>query len=421
MSNINLSALDKFNAAASYARDIHDNPTGGGDVVIHLQNGEELACNYSKTDAPRSMKHFLFLRSGGEKRLNDETRAVFKQAVIDIFGKSINDVPKSVQDAMELKKFDNSGRPLTARRILAVHSAIQAALASTLETKAQQFGITGAAAGKILAASGADSELTNAADMASAYKERANRFATASLTTHIASCAKNNFDYANFDADIRRGTVITLGETTITTKDPGEAADKVVQFLTGNANATMKSVDETTRRKAAVLMSILHQGAIACFQTGVNNGLDPTGKETRLGASASTGFGGHQETSFAVTKDANGNFAITGNVTCTGRLLLQIGSGDKATNKVTERTGAFAKYTGRITLPAADLDKLANADWAKIDMKPINAVDTNNRIDDRFQKAADMIPDEYKFTGSVDVSFNLHANEIDDMNALEKD
>ena len=421
MSNINLNALDKFNAAASYAQDIHDNPTGGGDVVIHLQNGEELACNYSQTDAPRSMKHFLFLRSGGEKRLNDETRAVFKQAVIDIFGTSINDVPKSVQDAMELKNFNNSGHPLTARRILAVHTAIQAALVSPLETKAQQLGITGAAAGKILAATGADSELTNAEDLASAFKERANRNATASLATHIASRAKCDFDYSNFGTDIRRGTVITLGETTLTTNDAAEAADKVVQFLTGNANATMKNVDETTRRKAAILMSILHQGTIACIQTGVNNEFDPTGKETRLGASAPTSFNGHQVTSFAVTKDANGNFAITGNVTCTGRLLLKLGDGDKAENKVTERTGAFAKYTGKITLPAADLDKLANADWTQIDMKPINDVDSNNSIDDRFQKAADMIPDEYKFTGSVDVSFNLHADGIYEMTELEKD
>ena len=111
---------------------------------------------------------------------------------------------------------------------------------------------------------------------------------------------------------------------------------------------------------------------------------------------------------------------FTGNVTCTGRLLLKLGDGDKAENKVTERTGAFAKYTGKITLPAADLDKLANADWTQIDMKPINDVDSNNSIDDRFQKAADMIPDEYKFTGSVDVTFNLHADGIYEMTELEK-
>ncbi len=417
---INLSALNKFNAAASYAQEIHDNPTGGDDVVIHLQNGEELACNYSQTDAPRSMKHFLFLRSGDEKQLNDETRAVFKQAVIDIFGTSINDVPKSVQDAMELNKFNNTGRPLTARRILAVNTAIQAALASKLEAKAQQFGITGKAAVKILTATGVDTELANAADLASAYKERANRNATASMATHIAARAKDNFDYANFGADIERGTVITLGETTLTTKDAAEAANKVVQFLTGNANATMKNVDEHTRRKAAILMSILHQGTIACIQTGVNNGFDPTGKETRLGASAPTSFNGHQVTSFAVTKDANGNFAITGNVTCTGRLLLKLGDGVKAENKVTERTGAFAKYTGKIKLSAADLDKLADADWAKLDLKPITDVDSNNTIDDRFQTAADMIPDAYKFTGSVDVSFNLHADAILDLTALEE-
>ena len=420
MSNINLAALAKLNSAATFAQSINDNPNGGGDVVIHLQNGDELTCNYSKTDAPKRMSHFLFSRTNEEKQLNNMTRDTFKQLVFDIFGSSEKDVPEAVRKAMNLDKFDNTGRPLTPHRILVVNSAIQAALATTLESKAQQFGITGAAAGEILAATGADCELTNAADLASAFKERANHHATASLTTHIAARASNNFDYANFGSDIKRGTSITLGGTKITTRDPGEAADQVVQFLTGKADATMKSVDETTRRKAAILMSILHQGTIACIQTGVNNGFDSTGKEAKLGASGLSSFGGHQDTSFTVTKDANGDFTITGNVTCTGRLLLQIVNGGDAQSKVTDLTGAIAKYSGTIKLPAADLDKLSKADWSKLDMDPINQVDGNREIDDRFHKAADMIPDEYKFTGSVDVSFNLHVDAIYDMDQLEK-
>ena len=45
-------------------------------------------------------------------------------------------------------------------------------------------------------------------------------------------------------------------------------------------------------------------------------------------------------------------------------------------------------------------------------MGPINAVDLNRKIGDRFKKAADMIPDDFKFTGSVDVNFNLHADSL---------
>ena len=46
---------------------------------------------------------------------------------------------------------------------------------------------------------------------------------------------------------------------------------------------------------------------------------------------------------------------------------------------------------------------------------------TTPLLPDHFRKAADKIPDEYKFTGSVDVSFNLHADGIYEMTELEKD
>lgn len=418
MSEINFAALDKFRAAANYAQAIDNNPTGGGSVVIHLHDGEKLKCDYSRTDTPRSLSHFMFLRSGDEKRLNNETRALFKQTVIGIFGKSIDDVPKSVRDAMNLDKFDNSGKPLTARRIIAVSTAIQDALKPKLEATAQRFGITGGAAGEILSSIGVDGSLTNAVDPAGAFKERTNRHATASITTHIASRAKDKFDYKNFTADFNRGMGLTLGGTKLTTKSPAEAVDKVVQFLTGRDDATMDNVDETTRRKAAILMSILNQGALACIMTGVNNGFDPTAKQSQLGVNVMTAYGGNQEDFFSVSKDKDGNLSITGQVVFTGGLLLQFVNGDNISNKVTGNDGSFATYSGKISLSAADLDKLANADWEKLDMGPISEVDLNRNIDDRFKKAADMIPDDFKFTGSVDVTFNLHTDSLLDMSAI---
>ena len=94
VTSINRAALEKFYAATTYAQQIKDEPTArGGDSVVHLQNGDTLICNYSETDAPRG----LFRpgsRRQNQKDLNNATRAIFKQAVIDIFGTSINDVPK---------------------------------------------------------------------------------------------------------------------------------------------------------------------------------------------------------------------------------------------------------------------------------------------------------------------------------------
>ena len=62
-------------------------------------------------------------RSEVNKTANDETRRLFKKAVADIFGGE-SKIPKSVLDAMNMKDFEK-GKPLTARRILAVKTAIQ--------------------------------------------------------------------------------------------------------------------------------------------------------------------------------------------------------------------------------------------------------------------------------------------------------
>jgi hypothetical protein len=72
----------------------------------------------------------------------------------------------------------------------------------------------------------------------------------------------------------------------------------------------------------------------------------------------------------------------------------------------------FAKFEGTIRLSAADLDKLANADWKQYDGTDVTATDNDDNLPDHFRKAADKIPEPYKFTGGVDVSFKLHADEL---------
>ena len=129
-------------------------------------------------------------------------------------------------------------------------------------------------------------------------------------------------------------------------------------------------------------------------------------------------FGGHQQNSFAITKDRNGNFTIKGEVLFTGRFLVNLSNGTDYTNKASDNNGVRAQYKGTIKLSAADLDKLADADWTKYDHTQVGATDNNAEIPDRFQTAADMIPPAYKFTGSVDVSLKVHVNRLFDMGEL---
>ena len=67
-------------------------------------------------------KAFAIRRSQENKNANNATRAMFQKAIADMFGGETH-IPKSVLDAMNMKDF-GSGKPLTARRIIAVKHAV---------------------------------------------------------------------------------------------------------------------------------------------------------------------------------------------------------------------------------------------------------------------------------------------------------
>lgn len=408
ITNINWNALEKFNAAAGYAQNVKDHPEGGGSTVVHLADGTKFTCNYSQTDAPKSLTCFSFTRTDEEKRLNDATRSVFMQTVIGIFGTRIEDVPKSVRSAMNIGKFDGTGRPLTARRILAVSKAIHAAITPL----AKKFGMTGGAAGNILSFVASNSDILQSPNPAREFKTLVNRHATASIATHIASRASDNLDYTSFDLDVRRGMGLTIGGKRAP-NDPAAAHDRIARFLTGNKTATFDTLDNATQRKARILMSLMHQGSLACFMTGVSGAFDHDAKVARL--SIGEYPGGSQFNSFAITKDRVGNITIKGKVTYTGQFMFIMSNGSAYDNKHTDGNGNVCRYEGTIKLSAADLDKLANADWTRYDGTEVAATEDNAKISDRFWKAADKIPEPYRFTGSVDVSLKLHANQLHNM------
>ena len=90
------------------------------DARIKKFNGEEvLTIAHVKTDEVHK-----WLRTGDECDVNDRTRAIFRAAVVNMFGGE-NRVPESVKKAMLMEDYDK-GKPLTARRIMAVKEAIDA-------------------------------------------------------------------------------------------------------------------------------------------------------------------------------------------------------------------------------------------------------------------------------------------------------
>ena len=122
---INDNALAKLNTAFEYAQNAVQNERTGQDSVIRI-NGESFTCQVSHADAPKSGFGLFGFRRKDQQVLNNATRTLFKQTVLDALGlKDENELPKSVKDAMKLSDYHNKGRPLTARRIIAVVDAIR--------------------------------------------------------------------------------------------------------------------------------------------------------------------------------------------------------------------------------------------------------------------------------------------------------
>ncbi|MBQ6103760.1 MAG: hypothetical protein IJL06_08825 [Kiritimatiellae bacterium] len=90
-----------------------EGPLGGRDIKA------------AERDEGDSVRPFL-PRSGANKNKNDAVRNLFRQSIRDMFGGEER-IPPSVKEAMRLQDYGD-GRPLTARRIMAVKAAVDEVL-----------------------------------------------------------------------------------------------------------------------------------------------------------------------------------------------------------------------------------------------------------------------------------------------------
>ena len=410
INNINWTALNTLNGVINNALDICNEQNATEDAVMHLTNGDELKCSFSRADAPKSLTHFMFTRTDEQVRLNNDTRALFKQAVIDAFGNTIDDVPKKVRDAMKLDKFDGTGRPLTMRRILAVRRAIAAETAAL----GKKLGFTGGRAGDIISIVAAGSDLLKEQNPGREFKARVNRNATAMLATHIADQWRTKNETTSFELDLDRILDVTLGGKKLS-KNLDAARDEIVQFITGDKKMTYNGADDTTQKKARVLMSVLNQGTIACLTGSVHHSFDRGSQESHFVCGKVDAYGGTQKYTFSLKKDRSGNITVQAQEVFSRGLMLIMGEADNQQVLATNSPGDYAKFSGEFKMTAADLDKLARADWEHFDGTEMKAMDDNNDIPDHYHKAKDLIPDAFKFTGNVKVKLDVHADTLVNM------
>ncbi len=97
---------------------------GKGKSIAEIDNGNSLlgarTISAAKSDGVGGFS--ALFRTRNRQSINDLTRELFKNAVIEVFGGE-SKIPESVKTAMNMQDY-GKGKPLTARRIMAVKEAI---------------------------------------------------------------------------------------------------------------------------------------------------------------------------------------------------------------------------------------------------------------------------------------------------------
>ena len=114
----------QFNADFNRFVDFAVSQNGSGKAIADAANGKFDVGGLARqvTVASGDRVGALF-RSQDAKDVNNVTRDIFRNAIADMFGGE-SKIPDSIKEAMNMKKFDGSGRPLTAKRIMNVKIAI---------------------------------------------------------------------------------------------------------------------------------------------------------------------------------------------------------------------------------------------------------------------------------------------------------
>ena len=295
------------------------------------------------------------------------------------------------------------------------------------------FQIKGAAAQQITDVLMDNSDLRNDPDATSKLRSRMNAIAKSEITVHIADQigvkllgkGKDGTPFVDlgkmdtsFDKDIMRDVGWTIDGRPVP-KDPKVARDMLARFVSGNENATYDATydeaDNELKTKVHILMGCMHQGVSACAMEGTgfafNDKPDPF---ARLSGNEHPD-GGKKTQSFALTRDDSGNIVIDHKVHFAGGVLMQItNGGDRLLQKKTDKNGGM-DYGIKITIPQADLDRLGSADWTHYDPKQVDKALGDTDLPNRFSTAENLVPDRFRFTGSVDVTCEIRATSLHDL------
>ena len=405
-------------------------PTAGGARKEHMTAGMKSAIERAVQD----------LKAGGRADLADTltSRNVKKGGsalLFDNLFKAIDAEPenallrKVVNDLIAAAKADIGDKHGTAIARLGNEVMVDEADLEAFAPNPVPFQVKGAAAQQITDVLMDNSDLRNDPDATSKLRSRMNAIAKSEIAVHIADQigvkllgkGKDGTPFVDlgkmdtsFDKDIMRDVGWTIDGRPVP-KDPKVARDMLARFVSGNENATYDGADNELKTKVHILMGCMHQGVSACAMEGTGFAFnDKPGPLARLGGNEHPD-GGKKTQSFALTRDDSGNIVIDHKVHFVGGVLMQItNGGDRFLQKKTDKNGGM-DYGIKITIPRADLDRLGSADWTHYDPKQVNEALGDTNLPNRFSTAENLVPNQFRFTGSVDVTCEIRATSLHDL------
>ena len=222
-------------------------------------------------------------RGADVKDLNNATRKLFMQAVMDLFGaKTINDIPKSVRDKMKLDDYDGEGHPLSAHRIRSVANAARIALAY------RAFSVSGSGEAATMLKGVVNAKMAtlqgSKSEKAVALKNEMDRRTKKSFNLGFATDMKElqgNVG-SQFSKDHNRPHLVPkfkVGNETLTFdgKTPfGEKQDIIAKFVKKDMNATFADLKGADLNKAYAVMAIYAQRFAIAILDGITNSLAAT-------------------------------------------------------------------------------------------------------------------------------------------------
>ena len=348
-------------------------------------------------------------RSIDNKNANNTARALFRQSIIDMFGGE-DRIPASVKEAMLLKDYGRpdrpSGKPLTARRIMAVKAAVDEAIGRMMaaEQKAEFAKSAVAGEGELadklrgLYMRFGGPEVFKPGDKLAVKRNNIilSRL-NGSICEECKALAGPDIESTQFVKDLNRNETVKLpGNQMLDNHSLDGARDQLASFVTNGAKTTYASLGDVEKGKVRVLMAILNQKTVInVLLSGEPLALDPRGRDSMIQYAVA----GKRRWEFAVAFKQDGTLSVTCKSVIDNLANMSINGENGEEEYYAEDIDPATKIETafNVEISADEFNRLASLDYSKCDPEATDRLVADPNVKDPHAKYGEALGKEFAF------------------------